>query len=533
MLNGYFGENANWYPSYEEVAEQFPTLEVQAIESLVNKIDLASFKLPPYPFQVVGAAFLLDMKYAILADEMGLGKTAQAVLAASHLINTGQASRFLVICPSSIKYEWVTQIQKFTDLTSTVIDGTPKERTEQYANNSSFVITNYELARQDFDLEFLKDLKPDVIILDEAHRIKNWESKTSEKLKELSAPYKWLLTGTPLQNKPEELFNLFSFMNPEVLGKWWTFRHRYIVLGRKFGRDNIPVGAKNLDELRRRTSPYILRRLKSEVAPQLPKIVVTNHFIPMTEIQEAMHNEIRADMRDLIDVLRQWKGDTPHPKEGQLLGMVTMLTEVCDSPELFDLSNSKMASKYRARSKVSPKLDELHQICSDLLDGNPEIKIVVFTQFERMQRLIVDKLSKLGDCAILNGQMKPFERQAELDRFRFGPNVRFFVSTDAGNYGINLQQASVVVNFDIPWNPAIWLQRNARIHRIDSTHETVYVINLIAKEGIDERILDVMYNKIELSNAVIEKTEDERAMVSRLTSSVIDKLTKPSKKKKA
>jgi SNF2 family DNA or RNA helicase len=518
-LKGLLGSQLDWKNESEE-----PSVD---LKDITNQIDISRFKLPPYPFQILGMSYLVHIGRGILADEMGLGKSNMAIGAVDHLYAKGEISKVLVICPASLKYEWAKEIQKFTDHSVTVIDG-PK-RHSQYQEDSLFTIINYELARLDSDIEIIKSLNFDVIILDEGHRIKNWESLTSKKIIDLNAKYKWILTGTPMQNRPEELFNLFRFINPDILGNWWSFRHRYLVLGSKFGRPNMVIGYKNLPELRQRISPYMLRRLKSEVAPDLPKIIVNTYAVTMTTEQDAIHEEIRMAMRKILDELKNWKEEGPHPKEDQLLGMLTMLIETSDSPQLLNMSSSGLAQRFAKKTKQSPKLEEL---CSIIESLSPNTKVVIFTQFERMQRLIVERLNKYGNCAILNGTMKPYERQAAIDKFRFNENYRFFVSTDAGSTGVNLQVASVVVNFDLPWNPATYAQRNARIHRIDSKHEVVNVINLISKDSIDERILKVLYDKIDLSNQLVEKTQEEKKVVSRLTGNLVDRLTREAKGKR-
>jgi len=439
----------------------------------------------------------------------------------------------LVICPASLKYQWEDEIGKFTNYSVTVIDGDLGDRVKIYKENDSiFTVINYELVRQDMDLDRLRALDADVIILDEAHKIKNKDAITTKQIMQLDAKYKWLLTGTPMQNRPDELYSLFSFMNPEILGSWTSFRNRYIVMGTKFGRRGIILGYKNLNELRGRISLYILRRLVDEVAPELPSVLINNFTIPMTKEQAALHEDIRLVIRDIMEEMKSWDKDEPHPKEGQLLGMFTMLTEVSDSPQLLSMSTSRMASKFAIKSTKSPKLDELYELMQLKLEDNPDLKAVIFTQFERMQRLIVERLSKLGGCRVLNGKMKPYERQAAIDRFRFDKDVKFFVSTDAGNAGINLQIASVLVNYDLPWNPATLKQRIGRIRRIGSEFKTVNVVNLISQDSIDERILQVLYSKTELSDQIVEKTDQEKAIISSLTGNIIDKLTKQKRKRK-
>jgi SNF2 family DNA or RNA helicase len=542
------GEKAAWFNSVEEIKG---ISEVVLPKFNITTDGLEDMLLQPFPFQAIGISFLHDIQQGLLADEMGLGKTPQAIGAVHRLWKEGNVRKALVICPSSLKYQWAQEIQKFTDYKSIVIDGSPKERLSQYQqwedeNDILFAVTNYELARNDIDQ--LVDRNYDAIIVDEVHRIKNWASKTSQALKQLHAPYKFGLTGTPIQNRPEELYNIMDFLNPEILGNWWAFRNRYVVSGEKFGQKNVVIGYKHLGELRKRVAPYMLRRMKKDVAPELPEIIINDYHIEMTLEQQRLDETIGEDLKELLKEIQEWHQgrsatvsndiDTEpekHPKQDSSLGYFTMMLEICDSPELLMMSDSRMAQHYSEdldpKKVKSPKLDELEEIAQDQLEAGNH-KIVIFTQFARMQKLIVDRLSKIGRCEILNGSMKPFERQAAVDRFKYDDEVNFFVTTDAGNYGINLQFASVLVHVDLPWNPAIYDQRCGRIHRIGSSFKEVTIINLIARGGIDERIQQVLYKKRELSNQLIEKNDEERAEMNRLTSGLMNKLLKPATKKR-
>jgi SNF2 family DNA or RNA helicase len=545
-LDRALGENTAWFNSIDEIKG---ISEVVLPQFDVTTKGLDDLKLDPFPFQLVGISFLHDIKQALLADEMGLGKTPQAIGAIHRLFREGKVRKALVICPSSLKYQWAQEIEKFTDHQGIVIDGDPRQREEQFSTwlhgyDYLFAITNYELVRNDIDL--LKKLQYDAIVVDEVHRIKNWASKTSIAMKELDAPYKFGLTGTPVQNRPEELWNLMDFLNPAILGNWWAFRKRFVVTGEKFGKKNVVIGYKKLDELRKKVAPFMLRRMKKDVAPELPEMIINDYVVEMTAIQQGLEEQLRNDLQELLQEIQQWHESKPaspfdndnegdsamHPKEGQSRGFLTMMLEVCDSPQLLLMSEANMPKAYAqglvADKIKSPKLDELEEIAKDQLEAGAT-KIVIFTQFAQMQKLIVERLSKIGKCEVLNGTMKPFERQAAVDRFKYDEDVNFFVTTDAGNYGINLQFASVLVHVDLPWNPAIYDQRCGRIHRIGSAFKEVTIINLISRGGIDEQIQETLYKKRELSNQLIEKNDKEREAMNKLTAQLKD----PTKKSKA
>jgi SNF2 family DNA or RNA helicase len=498
--------------------------------------------LRPYPFQTIGISFLHDVEQCMIADEMGLGKTIQIIGAVWRLYCEGKITMALIICPASLKYQWADEIGKFLGQQTfpRVVDGTTKQREKIYKEIAEerplFTIVNYELVRNDIDS--LVAFNFGCIALDEAHRIKNWASKTSEAIKQLDAPYKFASTGTPMQNKPEEIYNVFSWINPKILGTWRYFVKRYIVIGNKFKRRNVVLGYDNLDELHDKLSKFMLRRLKSEVAPELPEMLINDYLVPMTDKQTKLHEQVWDSLFDLVKEVGELTEYNEfgqvikeHPKAGQILGMFTMLQEICDAPELLSMSDSRMAKHYIIDDKASPKLDELERIIADILENDEKAKIVIFTQFERMQRLVAGRLKRFGKTLLLNGAMSAVERQKTINEFTMGDG-QFFISTDAGNYGINLQCAKVLINIDLPWNPAVYEQRCGRIHRIGSAHEVVNVINLISAEGLDERILDTLYKKKAYSNIVVEKNAAQAVEVGKLTASLMKDLLKRKKKRK-
>jgi SNF2 family DNA or RNA helicase len=215
--------------------------------------------------------------------------------------------------------------------------------------------------------------------------------------------------------------------------------------------------------------------------------------------------------------------------------MFVMMQEVCDTPQLLLMSESGMAQRYLdgpAVDQKSPKLDELVSILKDFLENDVnKKKAVIFTQFERMQRLTVDAIGKLGKCCVINGHMDSKAKQESIMKFRTDPSINFLVCTDSGNYGINLSEASLLINVDLPWNPAVWNQRNSRIHRLDSTYESVNIINLISLGGLDEKILETLYNKMGMANEIVENRLEETEYLSTLTHSIIKELLTKKKHK--
>lgn len=517
LLTGLFHENEILW---EE--QQQPVSKSSLPNFSIDTVYLDEMKLVPYEFQIIGANFLSKVQRCLLGDEMGLGKTIQAIAASYVLNRKGEASKALILCPASLKYQWGNEIEKFTDLTYTIIDGNKAERTKQYQADTFFIIANYELLLR--DLDDMSMIFPDIIIEDECHRTSNHAAKTTQNLLKLDAPYKWGLTGTPLQNKPEEIFNIFSFLQPDILGNFWVFRKRYIKIGDAYGRKNVPLGPQNLSELHGRVSPYMLRRLKKDVAKDLPDIIHTTRIIEMSKDQKQLHEIVYNDFQEHMKAVeslveRDEFGDvTKKPAEAdKALGYFILMQEIADSLELLSMSDSKLAASYSVSSKSSPKLDELFEICKERVTSNPKSKTVIFTQFERMQRLVEDKIKKLGKSVKLNGKMKAQAKQDSIDSFTNDPDINFFLATDSGNFGINLANADCLINVESPWNPSVADQRAARIHRLTSTFDKVEIITLVCKDSIDEIIQKVIYKKKAVSKQVVEYTEEEKEELDNLT----------------
>lgn len=502
----------------ENLTPEFPIID----------LFLDELKLEPFPYQKIGISFLVHQKKAIVGDVMGLGKTIQAIGAAHILHRQGHIQKVLVICPASLKYQWGNEVEKFTDYSSLVIDGTTKKREKLYKQYEDdcimYCLVNYELVRNDLDI--LKRMDFDVIVVDEAHRIKNRSSQTYKALIQLDAPYKFALTGTPMQNRPEEIHALMSWIDKTALGPITKFRERHIVTGTKFGRRFVPLGAKRLGEIRRNIAPFMVRRTKEEVAPDLPPLIESQYYVDLNkeqrEIMSNIHELVQSFSQEVQAYFKENPEATTHPKENQVMGFLGMMISASDHPKLLTLSDSQMAQKVGRPGKkamTSPKLEALIELSIEQID-NGNKKIVVFTQFARMKKLIEERLTlEFGEQAIaqgIDGSMKALDRQKSLVDFQFNPDRIFFVCTDAANYGINISYAGALFNYDLPWNPSIRAQRNGRIHRIDGQLERYNIIDLISNDSIDEIIWSVIQKKEKLGEKIVGKNKQEQESMRQL-----------------
>jgi superfamily II DNA/RNA helicase len=487
-------QHINYFIEYQQrVLQKHTAKEIFLHDVSQGKRTLDIIKYPLYPYQQNGMLHLAFNERALLADDMGLGKTVQAIAACELLRRYKNITRVLIVATASLKTEWEEQIAKFADLPTILIQGTRANRLNQYQKNSFFYLTNYEQIIADgADIQRL--LTPDVIILDEAQRIKNWHTKTAIAIKQLKTRYAFVLTGTPLENRIDDIFSIVQFLDPHVFGPLFQFNRDFYNLDEK-GR---PIGYRNLDELHKRLKPIMLRRHKNDVEGQLPKRTVNNYFVSMDDEQNCRYGEYQDKVTRLLFILKKrplYKEE--HEKLQKWLGCMRML---CDTPFILD-----------PICKVSPKLIELNNILEELLSDNTT-KIIIFSEWERMLQLVRELLQKKRlDFSWHTGSVPQQKRRLEIKRFKTNPDCRLFLSTDSGGLGLNLQNANIVINLDLPWNPAKLEQRIARAWRKHQTR-SVQVINLVSENTIEHRMLSLLAQKQELAKRVIEGAGDLKEM---------------------
>ena len=468
---------------------------------------------PLYPYQREGMLHLACAERALLADEMGLGKTVQAVAACALLHRLGRARRALVVTPASLKGEWEDAIAEFTTLRAQVVAGDAVGRLATYAQVGSaagteaaaevpfFLIANYEQMLPDA-LAVNERLRPDIVILDEAQRIKNWNSKTALAVKRLTSRYAFVLTDTPLENRLDELYSLVSFLDPSLFGPLFRFNREYL----DFNDRGRPSGYRNLDKLRARLRPILLRRRKAEVAAELPGRSDRTFLIPLGDAQRLAYRAHETEAARLFEISRR-RALTPAQRE-RLLRELAMARMLCDTPYILDRRSG--SARFRdppttaaEAERLCPKLGELSRILRECL-ANPAVKVLVFSEWERMLELVRGLCQRLKIAhAFHAGSVPPGQRRGEVARFKNDPLCRVFLSTDTGGVGLNLSQASVVIHCDQPWNPARLEQRVARAWQPEQTRP-VTVLHLVSEGTIEQRMLATLAAKQALSARVLD-----------------------------
>jgi hypothetical protein len=446
-------------------------------------------KMPLFPYQREGMLHLAFTERALLADEMGLGKTIQAIAACALLHRMDKARHVLVVTPASLKSEWEEQIQRFTALPYQLIFGSRSKRLAAYAKAPFFTIVNYEQMLAD-SLDVNARLRPDIIVLDEAQRIKNWSAKTTQAIKRLRSRYAFILTGTPIENRLDELYSLMDFLNPSLFGPLFRFNREYYELDDR-GR---PSAYRNLDKLRQRIKPFLLRRRKADVETELPERTDRNFFVPLSAEQQGEYDSHEGVVARLASIAA--RRPLSQPEQDKLMRHLNMMRMVCDTNYILN-----------PEQRACPKIKELEKILEECRD-NPDVKVIIFSEWVRMLELARDLCRRLNlGFAWHTGGVPQKRRRAEINTFKSDPQCRVFLSTDSGAAGLNLQNASVVINCDLPWNPAKLEQRIARAWRKHQTRP-VTVINLISEKTIEHRMLETLSNKQALSDGVLDRKGD-------------------------
>jgi superfamily II DNA or RNA helicase len=448
-------------------------------------------RAPLYDYQREGALFAARAGRCLLGDEMGLGKTVQALAAAEILARLYGVERVLIICPTSLKHQWRSEIDRFTGRPVRVVEGLRPRRAEAFAAPDAFFkITNYDTVH--VDLDSIAAWGPDLVILDEAQRIKNWSTRVARSVKKVQSSYAIVLTGTPLENRLEELISIVQFVDLYRLGPTFRLLHEHQV------RDEVGkvTGYRGLDKIGQTLAPILLRRQKDQVLDQLPERIENNVFVPMTEYQRQLHTENQEIVARIVAKWRRYRFLSEADKQ-RLMAALQRMRMSCDSSYLID-----------PKSDQGLKAGEAATLLGELLE-RPGTKAVVFSQWLRMHDLLVREAKRQKwDHVLFHGGVPGPKRKGLVERFRDDPDCKLFFSTDAGGVGLNLQFASVVLNMDLPWNPAVLEQRIGRVHRLGQ-RRPVRVVNFVAKGTIEEGMLSVLRFKQSLFAGVLDHGEAE------------------------
>jgi len=475
---------------------------------------LHGLKQKLFAYQREGVERFLGAGRLLLADDMGLGKTAQAIASCHALFAAGTIRRALVVVPASLKPQWAREWRAFTDLEIVMVDGDPGERAALYRRRADGVLlVNYEQLLR--DLPMVQRYAPDLVILDEAQRIKNWETKTAGVVKRLEPAWRLVLTGTPMENRIDELASIMEWVDEYALEPRWRLPSWHAI--RADGSREV-IGARNLDTLRTRLAPSMLRRLRSQVLSQLPPRRDLRISVALTEAQRREHADLDQPIAALMS--KAERRPLTQPEFLRLMQLLTRQRMICNGLALSQfaevwpgIERMRRRSESQLARLDSPKLVELRSRLTDLVVTQGR-KVVVFSQWRRMLRLAAwvtsDVFAGAGvRVAFFTGEESQRRRTENLVAFHDDPDTRVLFATDAGGVGLNLQRAaSCCINLELPWNPAVLEQRIGRIFRFGQT-QPVDIYNLVAASGIEDRIAGLVGDKRALFTGLFDGTSDE------------------------
>jgi SNF2 family DNA or RNA helicase len=464
----------------------------------------------------------------LLALTMGAGKTITALAAVELLAAQGLVRTGFVLCPNSIKFQWLDEIRRRTGAPCQVIDGTREHRLFQYkhARRYRYNISNYDTLRNDLELLTNWVPVPDFLIADEATQIKSMRAQRSKVLKRLAkeVPYRFALTGQPIENRPEELFSIMEFVDRTVLGPFIKFDRTFISRDH-FGR---PVRYRNMETLRDSMAPVMYRKSRKDIEDFLPTIIPMEMPIELSPAVRAVYDFMAHDCLAAIEHAIEAGGmgsfdvasiygrsDHENAKGkamGEIMARLTCMRMLCDHPALllqsaqeYDDPESGRGSKYAAWLAHEGFLDELaddgHQkmlaacdLIEEIVGESDTNKVVLFAFFKPMLRMIRAVLGKRKIATVmLTGDLNAQQRRQSLDMFQ-GP-CQVLLSSDAGQYGIDLPHCNYLISYDLPWSAGAFAQRVARIDRTSSLFPHVTVVTMMCRGTVEQRQFDMLTQK--------------------------------------
>jgi SNF2 family DNA or RNA helicase len=477
-----------------------------------------------YPYQEAPVEKLISRGSLLLAFGCGVGKTLISIAAAERLMEENYVSLSLIFCPASLKYQWEARVNEFTDSSVQVIEGNKETREKQYSDsNADYIIASYDSAVYDYEL--LSKLTPDFVICDEVSAIKSFRALRSKRIKKLfsKVPFRLGLTATPIENKPDELFSLMQWVDASVLGRYDLFDKAYITRN----ANGWVTSYKNLDVLNQRLGDSMMRKTRHdpEVRPYLPDVDEDNWTVPMPPKVKSAYKIIARDMLDEMrnldvfsnfDVHSYSKGEDEGSAPGRLMAMHMCLEMMLDHPELVYWSASEYAkdspngSAYAAHLTDTKILDGIKESQKlrvlkaelELILADPDSKVLVYSKYKPMLRLIADYLP--WKSVFYDGDLSAKEKNDVIQRFTADKDIKLFLSSYAGGYGLDMNMADVLINFDLPWSFGAQDQVNSRHIRASSVFGKVYIRNLITENSIEERKFRILARKRRMSEIAID-----------------------------
>ena len=473
-------------------------------------------KLSPYCYQKETIKFGVDNGKALLILPCGSGKTPILVGIYHELRKNNLTDKpGAIIVKASLKYQWVKEVEKFSDYIAKAID-TPskaKKKFDSQFEDADLFILNYETLKNEKVAEKLREKEVEVMLYDEIHYINNHKSARSKAAYEFNdIQYIIGATATPITNNPENLFGIFNLIEKNLFYNFSKFSGSYIKY-RGYGQI---AGCKNEAHLRSKIAPYVFIKSEEDVADQLPTLVVNQIYCEMPPHMSEVNASLFTELDNVRKEVESLEAKLKTPKEldnseeyqiarGKIMAYQTFLQELVDDPRLLSGSDSEMAQQYHCE-ETSPKLRVLISLVSEIIDAGS--KVCIFTKYQRMQMLLKEELENEihTKCAIVNGSMAPEERYEQAYNL-FGDNddYKILIGTDAMAEGISLSKCNYLIEYDLADSYAIQTQRHGRIKRANSVHKTGYVYQIICQESWDEIQQKIVNKKKNYDDILIQE----------------------------
>lgn len=492
------------------------------------------------PYQVEAVERIAERQSMLLAMTMGSGKTATSIAAIRRLRRERVVTSGVVFALKSTLYQWEAEIHRWDPRARVqVIEGTGKQKAAALLNSSRFHynITNYETAVNQWE-DVRTYLPIDFIICDEATYIKSFGAKRSKAIKKLGkqTPVRLALSGQPVENRPEEAYSIMEFVDAEVLGPFHRFDRAFI----KRDHWGKPRSYHNLPLFHERMAPAMFRKSRKDIEAYLPERIPVEMPVHFSEAYMALHHLIKTDLSDAIDnalgggsdfdVMEHY-GRVQHGQAPSAMGKVMsrmlamrMLSSHVDllklSADDFDSPVSKAGSEYasvlRAEGVLdglpssNPKLDALMEYVDEIMDSDPDHKVVIFSFFKPMLRIIGEAMKKRHyPFVLIDGTVTGKHRNERIHRFNDEPKMRVLLSSDAGAYGVDLPSGSHLVCYDLPWSAGALAQRVARIDRTSSKFKSIHIAYMYGVGTIEERMFRMLQQKAAVAAAFIDGEFDQ------------------------
>ncbi len=478
-------------------------------------------KYEPYEYQKETVFFGTDKNSALFLLPTGSGKSFIAITLYNELKQSNKVTTpGIIVVPASLKYQWVKEVAKFSDLVAHAIDTPSKagKKFDKQFEDVDLLICNYETLKNKAVSEKLKNINCEFIIADEVQKINNHKSGIHKAICQFNdLKYKFGMTATPITNNPENVFGIFNFLDPALFKTHGKFATNYIIY-KGYGR---VAGVKNIEHLKTQINPYIFMKTEDDISDQLPELIVTPIYCTMPNKTRKINNEIMADLKIAQDAVKAIEDKINNPRlletnaeykqwTAKVMAYQTFAQELADDPRLLSMSESNMANTYNVDGLDSPKLEVLEELVSNIIDA--EETVCIFTKYERMQRLLINELqNKFKDIKIayINGSMSPEERYEQAyTLFQDDPDYKILIVTEAGNAGISLSKCKNLIEYDLADSYANQIQRHGRVKRADSISRVSNIYQIILDESYDNIAQRIINKKKNYDSDIIKSLKE-------------------------